>query len=241
MMRQQSTTLVVVAVVALVTGGGKVAPAAAGANGNTYSCTEVDVPGATSTSLWRLNNNGYIAANSTVGPYIYNPTTGVWTPLPAPPAASGFVATDLAVYDLNDLGVVVGAAQDPNVNGGLEEGFILGSISNAASYAFYSHVDPGNATNNNTEFRGINNNGLLTGWSVSTGTLLGTTPASAGGFVFNPSAAAIGNFPPGYTTFDPVLSDGSTATFTQLAGINNNALIAGSTSSCSAPPGSPVR
>jgi hypothetical protein len=230
MMRHRSTALV--GIFAFAIHAAEVASAAEAATGNTtYSCTEVDVPGATSTSLWRLNNNGYIAANSTVGPYIYNPNTGVWTALPAPPASSGFVATDLAVFDLNDQGVIVGAAQDPNVNGGLEEGFVLASINDAASYSFYIHVDPANAANNNTEFRGVNDSGLITGWAISTGTLLGTTGVSGGAFVFNPTAAAIGSFAPGYATFDPVLSDGSTATFTQLAGVNSNELIAGSTQS----------
>jgi hypothetical protein len=189
---------------------------------NTYSCTEVDVPGATSTTLWRLNNMGYIAANSTVGPYIYNPTTGVWTPLPAPPASSGFVATDLAVFDINDLGTIVGAASDANVNNGTEQGFILGSINNPSSYSFYSYVDPNNSANNNTEFRGVSNNGLITGWALS------YANGTAGGFVFNPTTALIGSIKPGFNPFDPVLSDSSTAIFTQLAGINSSGLIAGS-------------
>ena len=231
MLRHRNSAVVAVTIVTLAAGAAGLARTAAAAGTSTYSCTEVDVPGATSTSLWRLNNNGYIAANSTVGPYIYNPATGVWTPLPAPPAASGFVATDLAVYDINDEGVIVGAAQDADVNGGLEEGYILGSISNPATYTFYYHPDPGNALNNNTEFRGINNSGLVAGWAVSTGTLLGTTAASAGAFVFNPTGAAIGAFAPGYATFDPILSDSSAATYTQLAGLNGAGLVAGSTQS----------
>jgi hypothetical protein len=192
---------------------------------NTYSCTEFDVPGATSTDLFRLNNNGYIAAGSTVGPtkgsYIYNPTTGVWTPLPAPPASSGFVATDLAAGDINDQGTIVGWASDPNVNNGTEQAFILGSINNPSSYSFYSYVDPANPANNNTEFRGVSNNGLITGWALSY--VYGT----AGGFVYNPTSALIGSIKPGFNTFAPVLSDGSTALRTQLAGINSFGLIAG--------------
>jgi hypothetical protein len=179
--------------------------AGSSASTNTYTCTQVDVPGATSTSLWRLNNNNFIAANSTAGPYIYNPNTGVWTALPAPPASSGFVATDLAVFDINDQGTIVGAASDPNVNNGTEQGFILGSISNPASYSFYSYVDPANPANNNTEFRGVSNNGLITGWALS------YTNGTAGAFVYNPTTAPVGSITPGFNTFAPVLSDGSTS------------------------------
>jgi hypothetical protein len=199
--------------------------AGSSASTNTYTCTQVDVPGATSTSLWRLNNNNFIAANSTAGPYIYNPNTGVWTALPAPPASSGFVATDLAVFDINDQGTIVGAASDPNVNNGTEQGFILGSISNPASYSFYSYVDPANPANNNTEFRGVSNNGLITGWALS------YSNGTAGAFVYNPTTAPVGSITPGFNTFDPVLSDGSTSLFTQLAGINASGLIAGSAAS----------
>jgi hypothetical protein len=219
-MRSHRSTLAAAVAAAIV---GSAAGGAYASNG--YTCTEVDVPGATSTSLWRLNNNNYIAANSTVGPYIYNPNSGVWTPLPAPPPSSGFVVTDLAVFDINDQGTIVGAASDPNVNNGTEQAFILGSISNPASYAFYSYVDPANPANNNTEFRGVSNNGLITGWSLS------YVNSTAGAFVYNPTTAAIGNIAPGFNTFDPVLSDGSTSLFTQLAGINASGLIAGSAAS----------
>jgi hypothetical protein len=190
---------------------------------STYSCTEVDVPGATSTSLWRLNNSGYIAATSTIGPYIYNPNTGTWTPLPAPPPSSGFVTTDLAVFDINDQGTIVGAASDSGVNNGTEQGFILGSISNPSSYSFYSYADPANPTNNNTEFRGVSDNGLITGWSLNYET------GTAGAFVYNPTTAPIGSIKPGFNTFDPVLQDGSTAIHTQLAGINSFGLMTGNT------------
>ena len=195
----------------------------------TYTCTQVDVPGATSTTLWRLNNNNFIAANSTVGPYIYNPTTGVWTPLPAPPSSSGFVASDLTVYDINDQGTIVGTASDPHVNYGREQGFILGSISNPETYSFHTYKDWYNPANRNLEFRGVSNNGLVTGWALSEGKY------TASGVVFNPSDAAIGTFPPGFTAFNPVLSDGSMAKFTQLAGVNSNGLIVGSTASYTMP------
>jgi hypothetical protein len=221
MMRHRSTVFVAILAVAC---GVEVATGAEAGTGNTatYNCTEVDVPGAASTILWRLNNSGYVAASSTLGAYIYNPNAGVWLPLPTPPAASGYAVTDLVAFDINDQGTIVGAAQNNNVNGGVEVAFILGSIGNPASYTFYSHPDPNNAGNNNTEFRGINDSGLITGWSLSYVTGL------AGGFVFNPTNAAIGTFPPGYTTFEPVLSDGSTSLLTQLAGINSAGLIAGS-------------
>jgi hypothetical protein len=193
--------------------------------GNTYTCTQVDIPAGTYTQLWRLNNQGFIAGNTQNGPYIYNPNTGTWVQLPSPPAASGYVIGDLAVFDISDNGTIVGVAVDPNVNGGVEQGFSLGSINSAATYSFYSYVDPANPANNNTEFRGVSNNGLITGWSLS------YTNGTAGGFVLNPTGAAIGTFQPGFTTFDPTLSDGSAAFYTQLAGINASGLIAGSSDS----------
>jgi hypothetical protein len=196
---------------------------------NTYTCTELDIPGGTYTQLWRLNNQGYIAGNTQNGPYIYNPNTATWTPLPAPPASSGFVVTDLAVFDINDQGTIVGVASDPNVNNGTEQGFILGSISNPSSYSFYSYVDPANPANNNTEFRGVSNNGLVTGWALSSNT------TTAGAFVYNPTTAPIGSIKPGFNTFDPVLSDGSAGLFTQLAGINASGLTAGSSASNTIP------
>jgi hypothetical protein len=57
----------------------------------------------------------------------------VWTPLPAPPPSSGFVTTDLGVFDINDRGTIVGAASDPSVNNGTEQGFVLGSSPRSAS------------------------------------------------------------------------------------------------------------
>lgn len=188
---------------------------------NTYSCTQLDVPGSTYTQTWRMNNNGVIAAGSSLGGYTYNPTTGVWTPLPPPPAASGYAVTDLTAFDINDTGTIVGAAQNNSVNNGNEEGFILSFINNTPTYSFSVHSDPGNSNNNNTEFRGISNGGLVTGWTLSY--VYGTS----GGFVYNPTNAAVGTFAPGFTTFDPILG-GAPATFGQLAGINTVGLIVGS-------------
>jgi hypothetical protein len=200
---------------------------------NTYTCTELDVPGATFTQLWRLNNNGYIAAGSSLGGYIYNPNAGTWTALPAPPAASGFTTADLVAFDINDQGTIVGAASDPNVNGGVEQGFILTSLNNG-TYSFFTYVDPNNPANNNVEFRGVSNNGLITGWALS------YVNGTAGGFVFNPTNSAIGSIAPGFNTFDPVLSDGSIANFTQVAGINASGLMVGSSGSPTIPVGSVV-
>jgi len=197
---------------------------------NSYTCTQVDVPGATSTQLWRLNNNSYIAADTPVGAYLYNPNTGVWTPLPAPPASSGYTAADIGALDVNDNGVIVGGASDPNVNNGIEQGFILSNINDPTTYKFYSWVDPLNSDNNNTEFRGISDSGLIAGYAVSTGTYQGTELSSTG-LVFNPSNAPIGNIPPGFNRYQPTLSDGSVATFTQLDGVNSAGLIAGSSQS----------
>lgn len=195
-----------------------------------YTCTELNVPGSTSTQLWRLNNSGFIAADSILGPYIYNPNNGVWTPLPAPPASSGYAATDLGVLDVNDNGTIVGAAQNNNVNNGLEEGFILGSITNPASYSFFVYADPNNPNNNNAEFRGINNNGLIAGWALSSGTFTGAE-SSATAFVFNPGNTMNANYPPGFTAYQPTLSDGSLATLTILSAVNSAGVFAGSTQS----------
>jgi hypothetical protein len=228
MIQHQSTAFLTVLAVAC---GAEVASAAEAPSGNTatYSCTEVNVPGATYTELWRINNSGYIAATSNLGPYIYNPNVGAWTPLPVPPASSGYALTDLAVFAINDQGTLVGGAQNGSVNGGVKQAFILGSINDPSTYTFYSYQDPADPTRNNAEFRGVSNNGLVTGWAVS------SIDGSTGGFIFNPTSSAIGSFQPGFTTFDPTLSDGSAASLTQLAGVNSSGLVAGHARSATVP------
>jgi len=200
---------------------------------NTYNCTELDIPGGTYTQLWRINNNGFIAGSSSLGAFIYNPNTGAWVQLPKPTVGPGFTAADLAVFNMSDSGTIVGAAQDNAINGGIEEGFILTSLTDPSSYTFFNkYVDPANPANNNLEFRGVSDNGLVAGWALNSTAFTGAGPVTAGGFVYNPTGAYIGAFAPGvFTTFDPVLSDGSVANFTQLAGINKTGLIAGSSAS----------
>ena len=209
---------------------GSSALAATAGSPQSYSCTQVDVPGASNTTLWRLNNNSFIAADTNTGAYLYQPNTGVFTPLPPPPASSGYSIADIGALDVNDNGVVVGGASNPNVNNGVEQGFILTSINDATTYSFFPWVDPLNSNNNNTEFRGINDAGLVAGWALSTGTYQGTE-LSATAFVFNPTNAPIGNFPPGFTRYQPTLSDGSVGTYTILSGINGAGLMAGSSAS----------
>ena len=200
---------------------------------NTYNCTTLDIPGGGPTQLWRLNNMGFIAGNSSNGAFVYNPVTGVWVQLPAPPAASGYGPADLAIFDINDNGVMVGTAQNNAVNNGAEQGFILLSLTDATTYSFFPHTDPANEGNNNTEFRGINNNRLIVGWSINSAAFTGQGTVNGGAFVFNPTAAAIGSFAPGFTTFDPTLSDDSTANLTLLSGINSAIVMAGSSRSAS--------
>jgi hypothetical protein len=150
-----------------------------------YVFTPVVIPGATSVSIWGINDKGQAVVQTDIG----STPNGVYqggTFAPLPSAGSG---VQLSAFGINNAGVVVGGAtttSDPN-----EKGFILtGSV-----YQFFSR--PGFVI---TEARAIGNSGLVTGMSwnfdqsgnpiyagfvydASTNTFTDATPPGAIGFV----------------------------------------------------------
>src|SRR5947209_7478429 len=113
-----------------------------------YVCKPVDVPDSKWTQLMQLNNAGQIVAGSDIGGAIYS--GGSWTPLPDPPAATGFTRADLGALGINDSGVIAGAASTDAV---LEQGFIL----SGNTYTFFTSGHPGWYT----EARSISNSGIV--------------------------------------------------------------------------------
>ena len=193
---------------------------------DTYSCRSFDAPGAAAyTQVWNINDNGQVAVSSDAGSFIYDITSATWTPLPAPPASSGFTSQSIAALGINNAGVVVGGAQQTlGQQTVAEDGLILGSLTNPLSYqfSFFSNSSvtlPSGA--NYTEFRSISNAGLISGFVTNYG-------AYGLGFLFNPSANSIGGFSPGYTPIMPSLSDGSVSTFTILGDMNLAGVLVGS-------------
>jgi hypothetical protein len=182
---------------------------------DTYTCQTVDVPGAASTQLWRLNNQGQVAAGTSLGGSIYQSSSGTWTALPAPPAASGFIASDIGAEDINDSGTIVGSAQN---TAGLSQGFILGSVT--SSYQFVPLYSDSGGPYTYEEFRGISDNGLVTAFAQNS--------THGVGLIYNPTASPIGIFGVGYTPFIPTLSDGSASVFTITGGMNATGLFVGS-------------
>jgi hypothetical protein len=184
---------------------------------DTYTCQTADVPGTTNTQLWRLNNQGQVAASTAAGGYIYQASTGTWTPLPAPPAATGYVANDVSAEDINDSGTIVGTATNASV---LAQGFILGSVTNPTTYQFVPLYAGATPVFTYEEFRGISDNGLVTAFAQNAN--------GAVGLIYNPTASSIGIFPTGYTPFVPTLSDGSMSIYTITGGMNTAGLLVGS-------------
>jgi hypothetical protein len=182
---------------------------------DSYTCKLIDVPGSSWTQLWRLNDRGQVAAASSLGAYVYGGKQR-WQKLPDPPAATGFTADNMAALDVSNNGEIVGVAINP-ATPTLGQGFTLGSISDPSSYAFYSYNDPNAPQDSYVEFRGVNDNGLVLGWSYdATGNFATGYP-----FVLNPTSAAQGIFQPGFTPFQPKLSDGSASIRNIPGGINN--------------------
>src|SRR6266852_6693842 len=131
-----------------------------------YVFTPVVIHGASSISIWGINDKGQAVVQTDIGSGVSGLYQGgTFTPLPS--AGSG---VRLFAYGINNAGVVVGSATttaDPN-----EKGFILtGSV-----YKFFSR--PGWT---NTEPRAIGNSGLVTGFSYQDS----LTPSA--GFVYDPS------------------------------------------------------
>lgn len=184
------------------------------ASADTYTCQSLDVPGATGTTLWHMNNQNEIAASSSVGAFIYESTTGQWIPLPPPPASSGYSAADLVALAINSHETVVGSATSAT---GQLQAFILGSLTDPSSYQFFTYQDLANPSDTNSEFRGINDAGLVNGWMSDP-----TGNADSIGIIYNSTASAISIFPPGVTTFVPKNTSNTRAYFVVAGGINNN-------------------
>jgi hypothetical protein len=167
-----------------------------------YACRQLDVPGATSTQTWQLNNSGQLAAGSSLGAYIYS--DGVWSPLPQPPAASGYTQADLGALGINDLGVVTGPARRPGDTSG-QGFFLVGS-----TYSFFSYLPDVWPF---TEPRQIANNGVVTGWAYNADSSRGEA------FVLN--TASVPEYPPGFTEVVPTLADG-TPSYRAIPGAMNS-------------------
>jgi hypothetical protein len=195
---------------------------------DTYTCQRIADPKldgvqAAWTQLWQINDDGQIAAGTNLGGAVYDSKTGLWTLLPAPPLASGYSAASLSAIGINAQGVIVGNALT-SLNA--EQGFILTEPS--PGLAFYDFVppyaSPSEPTYTNTEFRGINDNKLVTG-QIQT---VSGAPYLSLGFIFNPTGSGISMYQPGYTPFTPMLSDGSASTATVMGRINTAAMFVGS-------------
>lgn len=151
-----------------------------------FVCHQLDIPGATNTQVWQVNNSGQAAATSDSGGAIYS--GGTWLPLPAPPASSGFTAANVGALGINDSGMIAGNAF--SADGVTEQGYVL----TGSTYAFFSHPIPGGSR---TEPRALSNSGIVTGWSYDDQTL---GPA----WVFNPNGAP--GYAAGFTEILPTLS-----------------------------------
>jgi len=165
-----------------------------------YVFTPVVIPGASSISIWGINDQGQAVVQTDIGgglSGIYR--GGTFTPLPS--AGSG---VKLFAFGINNAGVVVGSkttTADPN-----ETGFILtGSV-----YKYFSR--PGFT---NIEGRAIGNSGLVTGtsWNLDQD----GNPTSYAGFVYDPSTE----------TFTDATPPGAFG-FIVMQGINKSGVISGS-------------
>src|SRR2546422_6712607 len=167
-----------------------------------YAFTPVVIPGASSVSIWGINDQGQAIVQTDIGSGVSGVYHGgSFTPLPS--AGSG---VQLGAFGINNAGVVVGVATttaDPN-----EKGFILTN----SGYKFFSR--PGFT---NTEARAIGNSGLITGASANADQ--NGNPIFAG-FVYDPSTDT-------FTDATPPGADGAAA-FLVMQGINKSGVISGS-------------
>jgi hypothetical protein len=131
----------------------------------TYVVTRVDYPGALTTDVRGINNDGRIAGYASfdnVTDFGFTYRDGVFTPLPPMPFVAGAFA-----HGINDAGAVTGGTEE--ASGG--RGFVL----TAAGYHFFSKPLWLNTTG-----RAISNSGLVTGYADDgAGTL--------SGFIYDPA------------------------------------------------------
>lgn len=163
-----------------------------------YQFQIVDYPGAPQTAIFGINNPGMAVGygfgftNVTSINFQYDTKKKTLTVVPS---ASGYSETD--VLGINDSGVMVGAVTSLD---GSTSGFIRDKDG-----TFRVFRQPGWA---NSQARGINNRGLICGFSAS------ADSSSLVGFIYDPSN----------NTFTSVLP----SPVTIVAGINNRGQIAGS-------------
>lgn len=147
----------------------------------TYVFNVIDYPGSTFTDVRGVNDSGQITGyTSTDGVHNFSflYSGGVFTPLPAS-------ALEPSALGMNDTGTIVGTT-----NTTPKQGFIF----SGGAYTFFSR--PGWS---NTEARGVNNSGLVTGWSYETDST-GAVTASEG-FIFNPFTASFTAIPVAGSSF----------------------------------------
>ena len=151
------------------------------ANAAVYSWTEILVPSIGPLgSAFGLNDKGQVAVTSADGSKTGIYRSGIFTPLPAPPA--GYKVSALGI---NNGGIIVGGAFPPT-DPTHEQGFIL----IGSKYTFFSRPDW-----ENTSARAIANSGLITGYSYTSD---GSTNA---GFIYNASTKTFTDAtPPGSGT-----------------------------------------
>ena len=140
-----------------------------------YVFTTVDYPGAVMTDVRAIDNTGKIAGYASldgVTNFSFTYAGGVFAPLPFSPLSP-------SALGMNDSGVIVGGTS--GTLGTPEQGFIF----QAGAYTFFSR--PGWT---NTEARGINNAGVITGWSYETDPVTGGFTASSG-FIYKPGSGFI--------------------------------------------------
>jgi hypothetical protein len=152
-----------------------------------YVWTQVIVPGKTAVQQFGINDKGQTAVTTddgTTGIYQLNDDDerplgqGTFRPLPPPPSSCGCQVSAAAI---NNSAVIIGIAF-LNAGSGPEKGFLL----SGSTYTFFSW--PGW---DNTEPRGIGNQGLVVGHSFS------NDFTRSAGFIYDPSSGVFTNVTPG--------------------------------------------
>lgn len=153
-----------------------------------YTIKLIDYPGATYTELFGINRQGqavgnaYDASGNSLSTFTYDTAKSQFTAVDPVP---GSLATGL--LGINDRGVIVGGFSASTVLGPPEIGFIRNKV--GPTFTIFSHWGW-----DNTEARGINNNGVVTGWSFA------TAGGSSVGFIYYPDHDYFVEFLPSQTT-----------------------------------------
>jgi uncharacterized membrane protein len=138
-----------------------------------YTITLIDYPGATDTQVLGVNRQGqavgtaFDAAGNWLSAFIYDTAKSQFTFLGLVP---GSLAT--ALTGINDRGAIVGGFGASAALGPPEIGFIRNKV--GPTFTVFSQWGW-----DNTEARGINNNGVVTGWSFA------TAAQSSVGFIYD--------------------------------------------------------